>query len=153
MENFESFNKQTAPDSLKYALSSLCNNANPVTLRNWIKENGIQNGSFEINSHERKSISNLIDFNMRIIEKELDYKTALYHWKLLSQSGLLTQDVLKLEINNYIQENMAQSTESIEQIKNNVGIVLSHYSEEFIQEFKHDLEENIKQEIGWEISI
>jgi hypothetical protein len=153
MESFQQTEINYTPASLRHALSSLSHNGDADRLYLWIKENGIQTKPFEISSIDKKTINFLIEFDMSLIEKELDYKSALHRWKLLQQSGLLTEDILKSGIESYLQVYMLCSPEEIKNVEERSGKKINHYSAEFIQEFLKDLQENIRKELEWKVDL
>ena len=117
-----------APESLKYALSYFSHNGDSNKLYEWIEKNGVQKKSYNLGVNEKRIISHTIQGSMETIKEKQNYKKAMHVWKIFYESGLLTEDILKNEIDNYMK-----------------SCVLS---KELLEKFKKDLEEKIKKEIG-----
>ncbi|MES2930248.1 MAG: hypothetical protein V4665_00480 [Patescibacteria group bacterium] len=145
--------KFNTPDTLRHALQNLSHNGDPTGLGLWIIENGIQPKPYHISDIDQKTIKHLVEEGMKRIENDLDYKSVLYRWKLLYKSGLLTEDILRSGITNYMNVYMLRSPEAIKIVEHNTGNKLGYYPPKFIEEFKQDLQERIKKELNWNVSI
>jgi hypothetical protein len=147
-------NKLNIPsDKLSHALSSLSQNGDEGWLLLFIKNNGIAKEPYNLNPFDKKTVRHLVEGGMERIEKDLDYNRALNQWKLLVDAGLLTPEIMMQGIKNYMSVYMLRSKEAIDAVYKNTDCKLTYYPPDFINEFKKDLSEKIKNIIGFNINL
>ena len=135
------------------AVYQLKENNHDIPLRRLIKKYGVQEKAFDFSGKiTEMTVQAIIDDTMGRIERWLKYKDALARWKILKDAGALSPETLATNIQEYINKWMTASTEEAEKMTR-YGEKLPVYNKEFLDEFIKDLQEQIKSELGWDVSI
>ena len=147
-ENSSEQIKREPPTELRQALAQLSNNNYSRELTGFVATNGVQE-PYDLDSRMLENISNYNEFLLRQIDKSLKYDNAFTHWILLRDAGLLTPEILKKDIEEYVNKFMSLPKGTREKFAGFKG----EYSNDFLQEFSSDMMSRIKQNLDWEITL
>ena len=115
-----SINKKNPPRDLLQALEKFEQDGDPHYLLVFIKKNGVQNVSYDLDNYTRKITQEFVECGVSKMERTMDYDSVFKKWKILIDAGLLTQEILKNGIKKEIK--IIKSPEDLlKKIKNNLG--------------------------------
>lgn len=141
--------QRIAPEDLARALNDLENNANSFQLRMFLKNNGIQKRPYELVGRMENDLHVITLRNIKRLEKDINDKAALSLLKLVGDTGVLTPEFLKKEIEFHINGFMARPAEIREQFAG----VKGELSDKERQDFASEIESQIRENLGWNIQI
>ncbi len=139
---------------LNVAIWKLSNDANPGDLYLFAKKFGIQEKAANLNFDALRNVQLSIEHTLHRIEQDLSYKYALAIWKALKEAGAMDEQTLKRFIEEYIKKNMNFTKEEAKRIEEKLGTRrIPVYDANFLEDFKKDLSEKIKEYLDWEINF
>lgn len=152
MENIINNTENQKNTEARLAFINLTDNGDPGMILRFISKYGIQENPIKLNSRELYNLKDFIGFTLFNIETDLSYDSAIRHWKILKDAGILTKQALGDYILSYVGEKMSANEEDTTSGRKKIANK-KFYGEEFIIEFKKDLKERVKESLGWDLDI